>query len=100
MMVTKITQAYREESDPLTEFIGEYCVVAKDAHVSAADLWRTYSSWAANNGERFSLDRRSFTRRLQARGLAKMQHGHHRAWTWFGIGLRPAELDPETELPI
>ena len=86
--VKEVTQAYREESDPLTEFLQDRCIVAEDAQVAAADLWWGYQYWVNNDGERFSLDRKAFTRRLQERGFEKKQHGHDRAWTWLGIGLR------------
>lgn len=85
--VKEATDAYREESDPLSEFICDRCVVNRDAHVTAARLWDEYQNWAGANGER-SLDRKAFTRRLQARGFEKGRRGHERTWVWRGLCCR------------
>ncbi len=79
------TQAYREESDPLADFLAERCLLRLDVRISATCLWEEYLSWASDNYERNPLSRRAFTRALEARGLKKARLGHERTWTWLGI---------------
>jgi putative DNA primase/helicase len=86
-VVQAASQAYREENDPIGEFIGECCLVAPDASVSAADLWNSYLYWAPANGYR-PLGRNVFSARLEAKGFRKKRVGHDRTWTWFGLCLK------------
>jgi len=88
-VVKQASEAYREESDPLEDFIVERCVTEPEAHCTAAALWDEYKSWATENRVERPLDRRAFSRHLETRGLKKIRTGHDRTWTWFGIGLEP-----------
>ena len=87
-IVQERTDAYKRESDPLEDFIIERCVVAPSARVTAAALWDAYLNWASDNMERAPLDRKGFSRRLEAKGFKKARQGHTRDWTWLGIGLK------------
>lgn len=82
------TDEYREESDPLRDFIDERCTIQSGKTVAAGGLWVTYCDWVKDNREPRSLDRRAFTRRLEALGLQKIRLGHNRTWTWTGIGMK------------
>lgn len=103
--VKEATQAYREESDPLGAFVSDRCILHPDARVRVAELWSEYLDWAIQNGEQKSLDRLSFTRRLEATGLRKIRYGHTRDWTWLGVCRRqdaealhiPVAADVRTE---
>ncbi len=86
--VQEATQAYRDESDPLRDFLADRCILHVNARVSVATLWQAYLDWALQNAEPNALKRPEFTRRLEALGLRKDRLGHGRIWTWFGITLR------------
>ncbi len=95
--VVAATDAYRRDSDLLDDFVAERCLVSPTVSVSAAALWEAYCDWASLNLERTSLDRRSFSRRLEAKGFKKARWGRQRTWTWFGICLRN---DANPEYPV
>ncbi|HWQ52150.1 MAG TPA: phage/plasmid primase, P4 family [Bryobacteraceae bacterium] len=91
--IREATKSYREEMDSLTEFLEECCILDPDGQVSAHDLWREFAVWAKEKGE--SLDRRTFSARLQARGFQRVRAGHERTWTWLGLRLNSsAEYGP------
>jgi putative DNA primase/helicase len=83
--IRKATDEYREESDPLAEYLSERCRLHSDASIAAAVLWEDYMGWCQENGELKHMERREFTRRLDSRGLRKVRKGHDRTWTWVGI---------------
>jgi putative DNA primase/helicase len=89
--VKQASEAYREESDPLEDFIVERCTTAPEVQCAAADLWEEYKSWATENLVDRPLDRRAFSRRLETRGFNKIRTGHDRTWTWRGISVEPVE---------
>jgi len=80
------TEEYRQDSDPLQDFIAERCVVDPAAFVSGKELWAAYSEWFEASGERSRLGPKQFARALKTRGL---EHPHTSAGgSWIGIGLR------------
>jgi putative DNA primase/helicase len=103
-IVLEATQAYRDQSDPLRDFLGDRCILHENASVSAAVLWKAYLSWALQYNEGHSVNRSEFSRRLEARGLRKDRRGHARIWTWLGISLRGADETQNTaaseEIPV
>lgn len=88
------TNAYREESDPLGDYLAERCTLASEARISAGPLYLDYRDWAQENGEGNPLSRLAFSKCLQAHGLTKRRLGHERTWTWFGICRK---IDASTE---
>ena len=83
--VKAATQAYREESDPLSEFLDEECIIDPKARATVADIWFAYNYWAQqDNRERWPLDHRSFTERM-AKRFEKGRWGHARDRHWFGV---------------
>jgi putative DNA primase/helicase len=85
--VRKITGEYREESDPLRDFLEECCVLNPMAEADNSELWRTYQEWCNTNGVRYPLGRKRFSQTLFERGLDQYQQGGSRARTWIGIGI-------------
>jgi putative DNA primase/helicase len=83
--VVEATKAYREESDPLGDFVADRCTLHTDARVSVAVLFSEYAEWCLQIGEHQPLARSEFTRRLEALGCRKIRSGHNRVWTWEGI---------------
>jgi putative DNA primase/helicase len=98
-VVRTATQAYRTEADPLRDFLEDRCILDPQAEVSVATLREAYVQWTRENGERNILTRLQFSRRLEAMGLQKRQHGHSRTWTWFGIQLRGYALPTSDDPP-
>ena len=96
-IVREATNAYREESDPVHDFIESRCVVEESASVTVGDLWGAYKYWTMDNCEPTST-RTEFNRRLQRLGLEKTRRGHGREWTWLGIRIRTDEDPPGDEL--
>lgn len=87
--VREATDAYREQSDPLGEFLGDRCVEARNCIVSVADLHKAFMRWANDAGE-LPLSRRVLGERLTARGFERFRAtgGVH---TWRGVGLKSDE---------
>ncbi len=87
--VLALTEEYRQESDPLEDFIEERCVVDPAARVSNQELRAAYSQWAEASGEKFPLGSKQLTQALRSRGLEEHRTGAGRYWT--GLGLRRDE---------
>jgi P4 family phage/plasmid primase-like protien len=48
--VIESTNAYKEESDPIAEFVRDCCVVGGDSHVYAGELYQAYVKYASGSG--------------------------------------------------
>jgi len=84
-VVTRATDAYRDEMDVLGAFLDAHCVVQKAAEVTADALYQRYRSWAETAGER-PVSKKALGMRLEERGF----HGGKTAGDarcWRGIGL-------------
>jgi putative DNA primase/helicase len=68
--VKRATEAYREEMDPVGQFLDERCVLEKTARVKADELHRVFMDWCRDNGEE-ALSRNSFGRRLTQHGVRR-----------------------------
>lgn len=84
-IVQEAAQTYRDENDPLRDFIADACIVHPNAVVTLAGLWEHYLNWATQSGAQDALKRSAFTRRMEAKGFRKARIGHNRDWTWLGI---------------
>lgn len=82
--VRATTAEYREEMDPLADFISDCCFVKSDIQASNTALWRAYEQWTQDSGIRRPLGRKGFTQRLQDRGFEVFNSGGR---YWGGIGL-------------
>jgi putative DNA primase/helicase len=84
--VLHATSAYKEESDPLSEFLQERCVIADNAVAAAGELYKAYAGWAEQRGlgkdER--LGSRTFGERMTERFQRKHGEGGKR---YRGVGL-------------
>jgi putative DNA primase/helicase len=88
-VVRLATAAYREEMDPLRDFIADRCVLGPDAVARSSTLWSEYQAWAKDSGERWALNRKQFGEALRARGFKDRKLRGDRAW--HGVGLAPLE---------
>ncbi|MEW6718901.1 MAG: phage/plasmid primase, P4 family [Thermodesulfobacteriota bacterium] len=93
--VLAATDAYREESDPVSEFLATGCLTGPEFRVQAGVLYDAYVSWA--EGARLPrwdiLSATAFGRRMSERFTK--ERGRGPAW-YLGVGL-PAT---ETEVPF
>jgi putative DNA primase/helicase len=87
-VVEHATREYREEMDPLREFISECCVLGEGHWVSSAELRKEYGSWCEEGGEK-PLTGRNFAERLRARGCTPDRASGKRVWR--GIGLKSGQ---------
>jgi hypothetical protein len=74
-------------------FVGECCLVARNARCAAVELYLTYVRWALYNGVPVQ-DQFTFIDRLKRRGLKYRQRKHE---SWFqGLAVLPqyqADID-------
>ena len=86
--VRKLTDEYKQESDPLRDFIDECCVVEPKAEASNTEIWQAYQEWCDLNSIRFRLGRKRFSQALFGRGLDQYQEPTgNRQRIWLGIGI-------------
>jgi putative DNA primase/helicase len=78
------TKGYREESDPILEYLQERYEMGNDAFVESSHLRRDYEEWAIENGEK-PLNQRSLADRLRAKGFLNERQGHNRTRGWKGL---------------
>ena len=85
--VEEATAEYREDMDPLRDFIADYCVLGPNFWVPAGQLREAYEAWAREAGEAQILRGRKWGERLREHGCTPSTGtGGLRIWT--GIALR------------
>ena len=87
-IVREATESYRDESDPVKDFLSSKCVLDSRARVVAADLWHAYWYWVSLETVQSAIGRPEFTHRLEGLGLKQDRVGHDKTRTWFGIRLK------------
>jgi putative DNA primase/helicase len=83
--VKEATAEYREESDPIAQFIDDRCLIAANGWTLSANLYMAYHSHAKNAGD-YPLNEKAFASLLSKRGLAPVRKNAGRGWS--GITLR------------
>jgi len=83
--VAAATDDYRTQMDAIGAFIEECCTIYENAKVSAGDLYKEYTIWTEENGER-ALNKRQLSQRLGERGF-RNERGAGGWYFWKGIGL-------------
>lgn len=73
---------YRRESDILRDFIEDSCIIHREVSDSAKNLYRSYESWAKENGED-PASQRHFGLQLGERGFKKVRT--KTGIEWYGI---------------
>src|SRR5262249_9753436 len=92
-VVKLATAAYREEMNPLQDFIEDRCILDPEAVTPSAALWSDYQTWSRASAERYSLTRKQFGEALRARGCEDKKLRGQRAWH----GIRPGGLEPREQ---
>lgn len=82
---------WKEENDPLGDFVEDCCVIRPDAIVKSAELWAEYLKWAEDARERHTLSRQKFADRLRALGCQDKRVKSTRSW--HKIALRTDESE-------
>jgi putative DNA primase/helicase len=77
--VTKTTAAYREENDPLAEFLDDRCAVEPGAEVGKSELYKAFKGWVEAAGER-EISQRDFNQRVAERGFNERRNMKTRFW--------------------
>lgn len=92
--VLSATQDYREECDPLADFIADACTLGPHCQVPAGKLFEEYSRWALGQGlrERETLTQTAFGRRMKAREAIRRDRCSS-GNVYRGIGLRTEIAD-------
>jgi len=89
--VKEKTEEYRQESDPLRDFIDECCVIDENKMVAKGLLYEKYCQWHGESGEskKTKMSKNSFGRHLKTKyDDFQYPDSNTRAWFWLGIGLR------------
>ena len=85
--VVEATAEYKEESDPLLDFIAEHCDLNPGKSVRASDLYRSYQDWAEQERLRVS-ETLSSTRFGSRMGQRFTKQRTKSGVMYFGIELR------------
>ena len=88
-VLKQATSQYREDMDPIKEFLDDRCVLGEDQKASVRDMQHAYKDWAEDRGYRFPLGPREFNRHLRDHGCQQRpnREGDRVQRYWFGIGL-------------
>ena len=85
--ITKATQGYRDEMDPLAEFLEERCIIAPEAKVKSGALHRAYAIYCEERNDDCRAQN-VFGKLLAERGFQKASVSGDRAWA--GLKLKAA----------
>lgn len=88
--ILEATQEYRSEMDVVGKFLEECCVIGADLRVLSARLYKEYSTWCEDSGER-RMTKNALGRRLSERGMVQAKGAKGRR-EWVGIGLLDDDL--------
>ncbi len=100
-VVTRATEAYRAECDPLKDFVVDRCEIGPSLFVESNRLRLEYDLWSAENGVslRYRLGPRVFADNLRARGCTPAR-GTGGVRLWHGIGLSEASGGKPRVTPV
>lgn len=87
--VVSATGQYREEMDKIGNFISECCVIDKRAQVKVDDLYKAYSEWCDDAGER-AESKRKLTLSLVERGFKSKRTMISRFYEGIGLSANDA----------
>ncbi len=80
------TEVYKQESNPLADFVAECCVIAPTVYAKVSDMRIGYENWRKESGEPEQLNRTQFIAAMRDMGCTPgVREG---ARVWIGIALR------------
>jgi len=65
------TVQYRQDEDPLAQFLADECVATEGARVGVTSLFQAYEAWCIGQDGVFSMQARAFAKKVEARGFAR-----------------------------
>ena len=78
------TEAFRQGSDKLAEFLTEHVEADAEAYCTKADVFTAYQRWAGQQGITRPMSKRSLGFQLVNRGWQEFQSGHENSRCWAG----------------
>lgn len=85
--IRNANQEYRAEMDELGDFLVERCILTPGASGTASELYKAYTEWAEEAGEKKALSQRVFGMALGERGFHSNRGPQGKRY-WTGIGLK------------
>ncbi len=95
--VRAYTEQYRQENDPVSQWLNDECDVTPHATERAGALRSSYEAWAQTNGER-PIGPRKFAAALRGHGLCDGK-GTGGVRVWHGVALSGATKPISENLP-
>ena len=87
------TAGYRTEMDSLNAFLEESTVVQPGCRISSGELYKSYTAWCNEAGEK-AATQRFLGLRLGERGFVRVRLSPSNRWAWEGLRLRlPHEME-------
>ncbi len=103
--VKEATEQYREDQDPLEEFLEEDCIFDELAYVAVTELRNAYVEWAKHQGVQHPLVLREFNKRFARKGCVrktkKVKESSYgsaiakKCWVGVTLKARPQHDEPE-----
>jgi putative DNA primase/helicase len=84
--VKAATEDYRAEQDVIAAFLADCCVRGPLAKVAVKDVYKAYTQWCEENGER-PVAQRELSSRLIERGFDRYRGGPNGSYMWRGFEL-------------
>lgn len=97
--VVAASRRYREESDPLTDYIEESCELAPNAEVPQRQLFITYLAWASASGVKVPMTKSAFRSNIISRDGIEAGKGTGNVAVFTGITTRPVAQVIDLEQP-
>ncbi|HXC67026.1 MAG TPA: phage/plasmid primase, P4 family, partial [Nitrospiraceae bacterium] len=91
--ISSDTQQYREDEDPLADFLSERTCDAQGQSISVSNLYASYQSWASASGIRNQLTNRALGNKLRDRGWIQVRTTAYRSWSGKMLINAPTPLD-------
>jgi putative DNA primase/helicase len=85
--VLEATEEYREETDPLTDFIADECDVGAGKRVATRALYERYREYCGRNGQR-PLSQKVFGGALSGKGFQAIRSGRQKRSFRLGLSLK------------
>lgn len=93
-IVQVATEVYRDEMDPLGEWVAECAELGPQHWTATRELYGDYKDWCGENQVRFPLAPKDFGQRLRGFGCEPRQKANGGSKGWTGIALRASEHLP------
>ncbi|WP_152206503.1 phage/plasmid primase, P4 family [Marinobacter changyiensis] len=85
-------RAWRMEADQISQFVEETCDTGPDMESETGVIYQAYRSWATSAGIQRKVSHKSFTTRLEARGLKRSRRTGGKRFI-HGLSLRRDDFD-------